>query len=152
VKNKSLETCDGWPQRCLHAVGVSSQSFSSIIWSLLLPLQKLALESLTHHISVQQTLQRTLRFNTIWTFWASASFEKKERIEERSSGRRRKGLRTSVSVETFRSFALRCLALKTRECRGRVTLGDACSFNTWSMDFYTTRGVAPWWSGEIMQL
>jgi len=26
-----------------------------------------------------------------------------------------------------------------------------CSFNTWSIDFYTTRGVAPWWSGERMQ-
>jgi len=23
-----------------------------------------------------------------------------------------------------------------------------CSFNTWSIDFYTTGGVAPWWSGE----
>jgi len=26
------------------------------------------------------------------------------------------------------------------------------SFKTWSIDFYTTRGVAPWWSGERMQL
>jgi len=27
-----------------------------------------------------------------------------------------------------------------------------CSCNTWSIDCYTTRGFAPWWSGERMQL
>jgi len=30
--------------------------------------------------------------------------------------------------------------------------GRECSFYTWRIDFYTTRGVAPWWSGERMQL